>query len=471
MADRLERAEREGALRHADELLSRAPLVAEAALVPRPGGGRPWAVALPDAVAIERERFVNLYEAIRFRLESAAVPLPVTLRHAGLTLVREPLPRRPDGSVDRDELARRIGEDPPRVWPARPRATTPVPDAWRPLIERALPGGDAGRPLLLEHSLEFDHGLDSLDRMAFLVALGGATGVQVTDDVVTSVRTLGDAIDRLGPLPPVPGTPEPPTARTVLRTGPRAIPASRLAPGTLRWLAVRLIRAIVWPLTRWRFGCRVVGLDRADWDERPLLIASNHQSHMDAALLAGALPPRIHRQVLFLGFTGYFAEGWGRLVGRLFDIVPISADRGALDGLRAGLDAAEAGRIVCIYPEGERTWDGTLRPFKRGVAWMAREAGARVVPAAIVGAYQAWPRGWPLESHPITLLFGAPIDPPPPGSGVEEERAFLDALHAAIAALLVEGGHDPESGDPEVWANGPRAALARRRGGEVVSAG
>ncbi|MDH3285151.1 MAG: 1-acyl-sn-glycerol-3-phosphate acyltransferase, partial [Acidobacteriota bacterium] len=202
----------------------------------------------------------------------------------------------------------------------------------------------------------------------------------------------------------------------------------------------------------------------------PLLISQNHQTHMDAVLLAAVMPPEVHRQLLFLGFTGYFEKGWGAVLGRIYRIFPISADAMALDGLRAGVAAVDAGRILCIYPEGERTWDGSIRPFRRGVAWIARETGARVVPAAVSGAYQAWPRGRKFAAHPVTISFGSPIDPPAAGSGPDEESRYLLELREATARLMREAGYDPDIGDPEVWAHGPEAALARRSATAVRSA-
>jgi 1-acyl-sn-glycerol-3-phosphate acyltransferase/acyl carrier protein len=451
----------------AEAALSEAPLVAEAALVPRPDGGRPWLVARPDETALRAGRFVNVREAVRFRLETAAVALPIRLRHRGVTIARKPLPRLGDGALDREKLREIVGCEPPAMWPGPAPVVDPPADLLKELLIRAGLDPTAAAGLDRQHSLEFDLGLDSLDRMALILSLGGLTGVNVGDDTVTRVYSVED-LEReflhsvaADPVRPFPGGA---AWRTTVLRGPSEVRVRDrwLRPPIFTWPVVRVARALVWPLVRRRLGVTVRGLDRVDWERRPLMIAQNHQTHMDAAVLAGSLPARVHRQVMFLGFTGYFARGWGRWIGETFCIHPISADEGALTGLRAGLAAIESGRIVCVYPEGERTWDGTLRPFRRGVAWLAAESGSAVVPSAIVGAYRSWPRGRPFRHNgSITVLFGAPLEPPGRESGPQGEAEFLNRLRAAIADLLREGGHDPELGEPEVWAHGPGGSVAR----------
>jgi 1-acyl-sn-glycerol-3-phosphate acyltransferase len=197
---------------------------------------------------------------------------------------------------------------------------------------------------------------------------------------------------------------------------------------------------------------------------RPLIVAQSHQSALDPGLLAIALPPSVQRQLAFLGYGPYFLRGAGRALRRPFRIHPIDADGLALSGLRAARMALDAGRILVIYPEGERSWDASLRPLRRGVAWLADETGASVVPSAIAGAYQAAPRGWPSGTHPVRMLLGEPLGPP----GAEGERAFLDELRARIAGLMRDLGVDPERGDPETWAHGPPS---RRREPERLSSG
>ncbi len=343
-----------------------------------------------------------------------------------------------------------------REWEAVLRASDRVPaeaDLWR------------------ESSLEFDLGLDSLDRAAFVLSLGELLGVELDERDLVAARTLGDLVDRLAARGVVP-----PAAPTPWRVRPEALLEGPVDGSTGMARRLRRPHGLGWPVVlgclaagraaaRRKLDLRVSGLDRVDWSRRPLIVAQNHQSNVDPFLLGGVLPLPVLRDAFFVGFTGYFGKGPGRIPSALFRVQPISADPGLLPGIRSALAGLRAGRVLCIYPEGERSWRGNLQPFRRGVAWLARASGAHVVPSAIVGAYQAWPRGWPFAPHPVRILFGPPI--PPPGEG-EGDAAFLARLRLAIAELLREGGADPERGDPETWRAGPPAlrerSLAREEG-------
>ena len=444
-------------LERVEEALSRARFVARAVVVPRGDPPRPWAVAWPDDEELRREGFCNLYENLRFRLENAAMELPAELRPTGWTIARAPLPLRPDGTPDRDRLAREIGPRPGRCWPTSPPGRTPLPDPWRRVIAACdrVPGE---APLVREASLEFDLGLDSLDRAAFVLSLGQLLGLELGEEALARARTLGDLVDLLearGARPPGESRPWRVREQAVLEgpvDGSAGLARRLRRPRLLGWPAAFACIAAGLAAARRGLDLRAIGLDRVDWDRRPLIVAQNHQSNLDPFLLAGVLPIHVFADAFFVGFTGYFGRGPGRIPSTLFRVQPISADPGLLPGIRSALAGLRAGRVLCIYPEGERTWRGDLQPFRRGVAWLARAASAHVVPSAIVGAYQAWPRGWGLAPHPVRILFGSPLPPPAPG---ESDGEFLGRLREAIAALLREGGADPDRGDPETWAAGP----------------
>ncbi len=457
MSDPGSRPRDDQALSRLDAALAAADLVERVVVFERSPGERPWAVVVPDDAAIRAARIVNVHEALRFRIENAAIPLPPADRPLGVTVARASLPRTPDRRIDRPRLRREIGDPPARFWPPAPPSDRPLPQAWQELL--------AGLPELAEYrgpwtkgiSLEADLGLDSLDRLALLVGLAQTLGVEMPEDNGTGVFTLGDLVEAFGERPPV-ALPELATRRRAVLGFDRKAPRRHSVPERLAWPVARwVLRPAVRPVIERRFSPRPRGLEQVDWDRRPLLIAQSHQSHWDALLLLAVIDPAIHRQIHFLGYSGYFARRGGWVLGRLFGISPIDADTYALPGLRAGRRALEAGRIVVIYPEGERTWTGALQRFRRGVAWLAATTGAAVVPSAITGAYRAAPRGWPSCAHPVTVGFGPPLDPPASLDGVEERR-FLTELRARVAAMVRDQGEDPEQGDPQTWACGPVVA-------------
>jgi long-chain acyl-CoA synthetase len=435
------------------------PLIAQAVACVPEDGQRPWAVLRADPAVVESEGFVNLFEQLRFRAETAIVSLPVAWRPRGCTVSRDGIPVGPGGKPDRAALAEALGPSPGRAFPAVPTGEEPVPDAWRALLRQLLEPARHPDPWSRAVSLELDLGLDSLDRLDFVLSVAAALGRDVPDRDPARLFTLGDLVDYFGEssarerpalAAPLSGVPQ----RVLEPLDRRSAPAVA-APARLSWPALRVARAVGLAWARKKLGFSVHGLDRVEWSRRPLIVAQNHQSVLDGVLLPLAVPAAVHRELFSVGYAGYFSRGRGRWAGRLARIEPIDADSWALTGLRAAAAALRAGRVMVIYPEGERSIDGSLKPFKRSVAWLAAYSGAHVVPSAVAGSYQAWPRGWGFVPHPVSMTFGRPLPPPSRLGDSIEEAAWLQVLRGRIDRLMRELGADPDRGDPRTWAHGP----------------
>jgi 1-acyl-sn-glycerol-3-phosphate acyltransferase len=148
----------------------------------------------------------------------------------------------------------------------------------------------------------------------------------------------------------------------------------------------------------------------------PALLVANHQSLLDPVLVGAAAP----RWLTYLARSNLWDN---RLLARMigaYGAVPI--DRGfGKEGLRSVLDQLDKGRVVLMFPEGERTRSGELQPLKPGVLLLVKRVTCPIVPVGVAGAYRAWPRTrkWPLldplplatRSRSIAVAFGEPIDP------------------------------------------------------------
>lgn len=145
----------------------------------------------------------------------------------------------------------------------------------------------------------------------------------------------------------------------------------------------------------------------------PFVLVANHTSHIDAPMLARGLP---WAQARFLS-TGvaadYFFNVWYRrlFVRIIFNAFPI--DRG---GSRKHSGTSRkllrAGVPILVFPEGTRQLDGVMADFKPGAAALAIGVGVPVVPAAIIGAHEAMPKGrsWPKPGRPpVAVVFGEPM--------------------------------------------------------------
>jgi 1-acyl-sn-glycerol-3-phosphate acyltransferase len=154
------------------------------------------------------------------------------------------------------------------------------------------------------------------------------------------------------------------------------------------------------------FGLRATGRRNLPKSGSALLV-SNHLSHLDSFVL-GILLPRplnyVARSTLFVPGLGGFIRSVGGF--------PIQREGLGASGMKETLRRLRAGGIVILFPEGTRTHDGELGEIKAGISLLATRAKVPVVPAAIAGTFESWPRSRSFPaSHPLRVHFGPPIYP------------------------------------------------------------
>jgi 1-acyl-sn-glycerol-3-phosphate acyltransferase len=191
-----------------------------------------------------------------------------------------------------------------------------------------------------------------------------------------------------------------------------------------------VVKALLWPLLRifrpWAEGTENVPR------EGPAIIASNHLSFSDHFFAPLPLP----RKVVFLAKSEYFTgRGLKGLVSKAFfrGVGQIPVDRSGGEAseraLRTGLRVLAHGDVLGIYPEGTRTPDGRLYRGKTGVARLALEAKAPVVPCAMIGGFDFQPPGTIMPRLRIRpgVRFGKPLDFSR-YYGLETDRIVLRAM-------------------------------------------
>jgi long-chain acyl-CoA synthetase len=123
-------------------------------------------------------------------------------------------------------------------------------------------------------------------------------------------------------------------------------------------------------------------------------------------------------------------------LARSLRVVVVDPDANLIPAMRAGAFGLRQGRALILYPEGERSIDGTPRVFKKGAAILSIHMQAPIVPVAIEGFYQAWPRNRAFQGFaPLSIVFGEPIIPPPES---EASEAAYEKLTAELKARVVE---------------------------------
>src|SRR5213082_699384 len=97
------------------------------------------------------------------------------------------------------------------------------------------------------------------------------------------------------------------------------------------------------------------------------------------------------------------------LAGRL-RVVVVDPDANLVPAMRAGAFGLRHGRVLILYPEGERSIDGEPKSFKKGAAILAIHEQVPIVPVSIDGFHEAWPRGKGFQKFAqLKIAFGEPI--------------------------------------------------------------
>ncbi len=192
----------------------------------------------------------------------------------------------------------------------------------------------------------------------------------------------------------------------------------------------KALYAVLWVLSR-TLGVAVFGVRTRFAEPLParggLILLSSHQSHLDPLLLGLATDRRLSS---LARSTLYRFKPFGFVITAL-DAVPVDREASALAGMKKVIERLKQGAAVILFAEGTRTATGRLGEIKAGFSVIARRAGVPIVPVAIVGAYECWPRSrlFPRPGR-VRLEFGRVITP--------AEVARLDdaALTAEAAARL-----------------------------------
>jgi 1-acyl-sn-glycerol-3-phosphate acyltransferase len=167
---------------------------------------------------------------------------------------------------------------------------------------------------------------------------------------------------------------------------------------------------------------------------------ANHASHLDALCLMAALPSsRVHRVFPAAAADYWYQTPIGTVVaGGMLNALALERrgnPRRTLEGCRKVL--AEPGNVLILFPEGRRSPDGRLLPFKSGIGYLLAGTDYLVVPAYIFGTERALPRG---RLFPVPYPIRVKIGPPRRFAHLPADRTGYDLVAQELATAIRELG-------------------------------
>jgi long-chain acyl-CoA synthetase len=439
------------------------------ALEARPGdptSERLHAVVVPNFELLRERKIVNSKEVIRLDIEALSHKIASTKRLGSYDIWQEELPRTTTRKLKRFQIEKKVrelkqkgtgdsdigmkGSDAEDVGTEKEKPRTADDQLWleRDEVKRALAVVRESSRSQLDaihpaHNLELDLGLDSMQRIELLTALEQQLGGEVPESQLAeiySVRDLIDAILASAGRGEGQARAAEPAWSTILSepvTDPGVLALANL--NIFADIPFFLLGRLIYLFALDRFHLKMRGLENLP-EEGPFLLCSNHQSYVDPLVMAGMLPWRLFRYTFALGTSDIFGKGFMRRLARWIRVVVLDPDVNLIPAMRAGFFGLSQGRILVLYPEGERTNDGNPTVFRKGAAILSIHAQAPIVPVAIEGFYEAWPRHkrFPKIAN-LQLVFGKPIQPPPVNAASEAAYERLTSeLKSTVVAMWQE---------------------------------
>ena len=401
------------------------------------------AVIVLDQEVLKARKVANAGDLLRFEMESLGAGLPAHKRVLGYDVWFEPLPRTTTGKLRRFEILRRLNaQASAKAAPAAPLSAEDQEwlddghvGAALQLVGRRAKDGAGFRP---GDNLELDLGLDSMERVELLTELEQRFAVKVpeaTSHEIVTVRQLVEAVRPDGTS--AGGIAVDEAWSAILRDLPPdddPVLSRLLAPRWLRapllWTMTRVLR-LAWPRVS------VEGREHLP-KTGPFLICPNHQGYLDPFVLCGVLPYRTFAEMFVVGAADYFQTPVMAWIARQINLVLVDPDASLVPAMKAGAFGLAHGKVLLLFPEGERSIDGGVKRFKKGAPILAQHLHVPIVPVALRGLYEVWPRtqgiAWrrlgPWSRNRVRIAFGPPLAMPEGESYAAAATRLRDTVDA-----------------------------------------
>jgi long-chain acyl-CoA synthetase len=375
-------------------------------------------IVTPEGLNVSPDDIEEVLRQIPEIKDSAVVSMGDQV-HAALILRNANTPQEEIERLIRDANGRLEAHQRIRNWSIWPQADFPRTASTMKVKRRAVAEQLASRPM--KKTADPDpSAMSSLERVELLTSLEERHGIEIDEEAFSRATTTSEMKQFMDhpaeahALPPFPAW-------------PISFP--------IRMLRGAFQRCIAIPLFRNRLPLTVTGVENLDGIEPPVLFAANHASDLDTPAVFTSLPTSWRKRVAPAMRADYFGTSWKfrlqfLLARTIYNAFPLPQEiAGTRRAFEFTAELVRRGYCPLIFPEGRRTRDGKLQPFRPGIGMMAVRLRIPVVPIYIEGMFKVYSRedSWP-KAGPVHVSIGKPLRFAPNTRIEDATQAIRDAI-------------------------------------------
>jgi len=353
-------------------------------------------IIYPDKEFFRQHKIINIYQEIKFDIETMTQKLPTYQRVSRIEVVDEKLPRTSLGKIRRFKIRQMLEE---KITPLKSKGVGGIVSSEKqdPFLVMVKDFLRLKKVPALKSNLETDLGLDSLSKLELFSAIEKRYGMKIGDEQAGGLFTLADIKEYIPPDFFGQDNLVEPTLEYKILIHPEPALKKHVDAGNnpltlcIRFCFYLSIKVVL----KLFFRATLEGKEHLDMISPPYIIAPNHFSYIDGLIVYGLLPFRIINECFFLSLPKYFNSFPLSLIRKIGRIILTGTQDTAVKSLQYSYQVLKSGKIMCIFPEGGRSLDGNIKQPKRGVGVIAEQSEAFLVPIYISGSQALYSRKSP----------------------------------------------------------------------------
>ncbi len=323
--------------------------------------GEHIAFIYPDFEMLKKRQIINIEDQVRWYAVEIYNMHPIgKIRLDGYRILKKPLSATDKKTQNREE---------------------PDTEVYRELKHYLQ--GVTTKAIYPSSHLELDLGLDSLDYVMLYTFVKKSFGVHLDERIFAERMVMRDLCDYI--------------SKKQQRSEIREVEWSDIVRVPIDYklpyapFVMLLYKVTLLPLFKLYFRLSVTG--KENLPEAPCIIAPSHESMLDGFVVEASLPYGVLKKTFFLAFEVVFGRSFLGMLSSISQMIMIDINRDLITAMQRTAEPLKRGANVVIFPEGARSRDGKLLPFKRYYAILSKELNVPVVPAMIDGTFEAMPAG------------------------------------------------------------------------------